>query len=83
MSLFGIGTLALAIGLVLAGIGSLRCMKRAAWARFAPLALGIWIVLMIPLQFTSALAVTVGVYSVLVIVFGAALTVDRQATQPR
>jgi hypothetical protein len=37
---------------------------------------------MIPLQFTAALVVAVGVYSVLVIAFGAALLDDRAAAQP-
>ena len=73
MSLFGIGTITLAVGLLLAGSASLRNPNRSVWARRAPLALGIWMVLMLPLQFTSALAVAVGGYAVLVIAFGAAL----------
>ena len=81
MSLFGIGTIALAIGLLLAGRASLQ--NRRTWAGRAPLALGIWMVLMIPLQFTSALAVAVGGYAVLVIAFGAALLDHRPVTERR
>lgn len=77
MTLFGIGTICLAVGLILAGIPSLRCDTWSPWARRAPLALGIWMVLMMPLQFTPALAVAVGIYAVLVIVFGAALLDQR------
>ena len=77
MSLFGIGTIAVAIGLLLAGRATLPDPSRSTWAQRAPLALGIWMVLMIPLQFTSALAIAVGGYAVLVIAFGAALLDHR------
>ena len=83
MSLFGIGTIALAVGLLLAGRASLPNPNRSTWARRAPLALGIWMVLMIPLQFTPALAVAVGGYAVLVIAFGATLLNHRPATDQR
>jgi hypothetical protein len=82
MSLFGIGTVALAVGLLLAGWSSRHDLRRATWARWAPLALGAWMVVMIPLQFTPALAVAVGGYAVLVIAFGASLINDRATTQP-
>lgn len=82
MTLFGIGTVCLAVGLILAGVASLRCTTKSPWARRAPLALGVWMVLMMPLQFTPALAVAVGIYAVLVIVFGAAL-LDRRSGAPR
>lgn len=77
MSLFGIGTLALAAGLLAAGSETPRSSARS-WTRYAPLALGSWMLLMIPLQFTAALAVAVGVYAVLIIAFGVALIEDRQ-----
>jgi hypothetical protein len=79
MSLFGVGTVALAIGLLLAGRSSLGSTRPPSWIRWAPLALGIWMVLMIPLQFTSALVVAVGGYAVLVIAFGVSLINDRSA----
>jgi hypothetical protein len=82
MSLFGAGTVALAIGLLLAGRASLRTRRTPSWVRWAPLALGIWMVLMIPLQFTSALAVAIGGYAILVIAFGAALIAHRSAIDP-
>jgi hypothetical protein len=83
MSLFGVGTVALAVGLLLAGTAWLRNPNRSTWARRAPLALGMWMVLMIPLQFTSALAVAVGGYAVLVIAFGAALLDHRPVSERR
>lgn len=81
MSLFGAGTVALAIGLLAAGRSSLRTGRRPSWATWAPLALGGWMVLMIPLQFTSALAVAVGGYAILVVAFGASLMSDRSAIE--
>ncbi len=81
MSLFGIGTIALAVGLLLAGSARLRNPNRSTWARWAPLALGIWMVLMIPLQMTSALAVAVGGYAALVVAFGAALLDHQPVTE--
>lgn len=82
MSLFGIGTVALAVGLLLAGWSSRHDLRWASWARWAPLALGAWMVVMIPLQFTPALAVAVGGYAVLVIAFGASLIRDRATPRP-
>ena len=83
MSLFGIGTIALAVGLLLAGNAMRRDPNRSGWARWAPLALGVWLVLMIPLQFTPALAVAVGGYAVLVVAFGAALLDSRPVAAGR
>ncbi len=77
MSLFGAGTVALAIGLLLAGRSSFRRPRSPSSVGWAPLALGIWMVLMIPLQFTSALAVAVGGYAILVVAFGVSLMNDR------
>ena len=81
MSLFGAGTVALAIGLLLAGRSSLRTPRSSSSVGWAPLALGIWMVLMIPLQLTSALAAAVGGYAILVVAFGASLMNDRSAIE--
>jgi hypothetical protein len=81
MSLFGVGTVALAIGLLLAGRSSLRGRRTPSWIRWAPLALGLWMVLMIPLQFTSALVIAVGGYAILVVAFGVYLMNDRSAIE--
>ncbi len=83
MALFDIGIIALAAGLLLAGRASLTHPGRPTWVRHAPLALGAWTVLMIPLQFTSSLAVAVDGYAVLVIAFGAALLDHRPIPEQR
>lgn len=73
MSLFGLGTGLLAVGALIAGVATLRSGIWSGWRRLTPLALGVWMVLMIPLQLTAALAVAVGVYALAVIALGVAL----------
>jgi hypothetical protein len=45
--LFGIGTLGLAVGLVLAGITTLRTRLWTGWRRFTPLAAGLFLVVLV------------------------------------
>ena len=83
MSLFGVGTLLLATGLLVAGVATLQSGIWSGWRKATPLALGVWMVLMIPLQFTAALPVAVGVYAVAIIALGVAVldatpTADRR-----
>jgi hypothetical protein len=73
LTCFGVGTLLMALGLVVAGLDVLRSQVWLGWHRAVPLSLGIWMVVMMPLQFTPLLVVGVGVYSVLVIAFGVAM----------
>lgn len=73
LTCFGVGTVLGAIGLLLAGVALLRHGTWTGWRRFTPVALGVWMVVMLPLQFTAALALAVGVYAVAVIALGVAL----------
>ena len=52
-----------------------------ATLRFAPLGLGAWMVAMMPLQFTAALPVAVGVHAVAVIALGIALVEETLRLQ--
>lgn len=45
--LFGIGTLGLAVGLMLAGITTLRARRWKGWHRFTPLAAGVFLVVVV------------------------------------
>ena len=76
MSCFAVGTLLTAIGLIMAGTATLRSGGWSSWRRLTPLALGAWMVAMMPLQFTAALPVAVGVYAVATMAFGPALLVE-------
>lgn len=73
LTCFGVGTVLGAIGLLLAGVAMLRFGGWTGWRRFAPVGLGAWMVVMMPLQFTAALPLAVGVYALAVIAFGIAL----------
>lgn len=73
LTCFGVGTVLGAIGLLLAGVALLRHGTWTGWHRFTPVALGAWMVVMLPLQFTPALALAVGVYAVAVIALGVAM----------
>jgi len=83
MSLFGVGTLLQATGLLAAGVATLRSGVWSGWRQATPLALGVWMILMIPLQFTAALPVAVGVYALGIIALGVALLDATPATHRR
>jgi hypothetical protein len=76
LSCFGVGTLLTAVGLIMAGIAALRSGGWSAWRRYTPLVLGVWMVAMMPLQFTAALPIAVGVYAAATMAFGLALLVE-------
>lgn len=73
LSCFGVGTLLTATGLVVAGAAALRSGAWTGWRRYAPLGLGVWMVAMVPLQFTPALPVAVGVYAIALMALGLAM----------
>ena len=83
MSCFGIGTLLTAVGLIMAGTATLRCGVWQGWRRYTPLGLGVWMVAMMPLQFTPALPVAVGVYALAVMALGLAMIVEGSRREPR
>lgn len=79
LTLFGVGTLLTAVGMVVAGADVRRTGTWRGWHRLVPLSLGIWMIAMMPLQFTPLLVVAVGVYAALAIAFGVAM-VEEAAT---
>ena len=84
VSCFGVGTLLTATGLIMAGTATLRSGVWSSWRRYTPLALGAWMVAMMPLQFTAALPVAVGVYAVAAMAFGLAMIIEslERESQP-
>lgn len=83
LSCFGVGTLLTAVGLIMAGTATLRSGVWAGWRRFTPLLLGIWMIAMMPLQFTPALPLAVGIYSIAVMALGLALIVEGLGRERR
>lgn len=78
LACFGVGTVLLAVGMILAGVGTLRAAEWTGWRRFTPIALGIWMFAVMPLQFTSALAAAVAIYGIAVLALGAALVEEAR-----
>lgn len=76
LSCFGVGTLLTALGLIMAGTATIRSGVWSSWRRYTPLVLGIWMVAMMPLQFTAALPVAVGIYAVAAMAFGLAMIIE-------
>ena len=76
MTLFGVGTASTAVGLLMAGTATLRSRTWSGWRRWSPLSLGAWMVVMMPLQFTPALPIAVGVLSAGTIALGVALIAE-------
>ncbi|MCY7341211.1 MAG: hypothetical protein LH603_05000 [Pseudonocardia sp.] len=74
---FGVGTIVSAVGFLVAGGATVAARRWDGWRRFTPLATGIWLVAMIVLVNTAALAASVTVYGGLLVALGVAL-----ATQP-
>lgn len=70
---FGVGTILVAIGLLLAGRTTLRERNWDDWRRFTPLAAGAWALALIPLQLTPVLPSAVAVYGLFFVAIGVAL----------
>lgn len=81
--MLSIGTLLTPIGLIMAGTATLRGGVWAGWRRYTPLGLGVWMIAMMPLQFTPALPVAVGVYALAVMALGLAMLVEGSEREPR
>lgn len=76
-SLFGVGSVLMATGFLAAGVTVVRGGTWSGWRRYAPLAVGGWLVVMIPLQFTGLLQAAVAVHALTVGSFAVALLLDR------
>jgi hypothetical protein len=66
VSLFAIGSVLIALGFLVAGTAVLRGGVWSGWRRLTPLAVGGWMAVMIPLQFTGLLQAVVAVHALTV-----------------
>ena len=76
LACFGVGTLLSAVGLIMAGTAALRSGVWSGWRRYTPLALGIWTAALLPLQFTPALPVAVGIYALAAMALGLSMIIE-------
>ena len=72
-SIFGLGTVASAIGLLLAGKATLTARIWNNWRRYTPLAAGLWTTALVGIALTTALAVGVAVYGACLLAIAVAL----------
>jgi hypothetical protein len=77
-AVFGIGTLLIAVGFVVAGWATVSAGVWRDWRRFVPLGIGVVTVALGGLQFTKALPAGVAVYSLGFVALGIALMLDRR-----
>ena len=73
ITLFVLATLLTAVGFILAGVAVARAGQWTAWRRYPVLAVGVWMLCMLPLQFTSLLPLSVAVYATTIAAFAVAL----------
>jgi hypothetical protein len=73
---FGVATLLLAGGMTAVGIATLREPSFASWRRYAPLICGALSLVVIPIQFTSALWLGITVFCLGYVLLGAAAISD-------
>jgi hypothetical protein len=89
-TVFGIATIASTIAFLVVGATTRRARVWNDWRRFTPLAIGIWSVVLVGLQFTGIAASAIGVYGACFLALGVALgsseqraiTVGRTDAQP-
>ena len=60
-------------GFIVAGVAVARAGRWTAWRRYPVLAVGVWMLCMLPLQFTSLLPLSVAVYATTITAFAVAL----------
>ena len=77
---FSIGSLLTAVGFITAGVVVLRGGRWTSWRRFSVLAVGVWMLCMLPLQFTPLLPLSVAVYAATIAAFAVALTAEPEGS---
>lgn len=78
--LFSVATLLTSLGFILAGVAVLRARRWTSWRRYSVVALGIWALCMLPLQFTPLLPVAVAFYAAVIAAFSVALLAEPETS---
>jgi hypothetical protein len=80
VTLFTIATILTAVGFISAGVAVARAGRWTGWRRFSALAVGIWLLCLLPLQFTPLLPLSVAVYAVTIAAFAIALLAEPEGS---
>ncbi|MDX8031377.1 hypothetical protein SK803_14205 [Lentzea sp. BCCO 10_0856] len=80
---FGLGTLLIGVGFLMAGVATVRAGQWQGWRRYVPLAAGVWTTVLVGLAATGGLTLGVGVYGLCMLALGLALRTPVAATRAR
>lgn len=80
--LFAGGSMLTAVGFIVSGVAVMRAGRWTGWRRYPALAVGAWMICMVPLQFTGLLPVAVAVYGATVVAFAVALLSEPEDLRP-
>jgi hypothetical protein len=80
VTLFAIATVLTALGFITAGVAVTRAGQWTGWRRYPALAVGVWLLCLIPLQFTPLLPLSVVVYAVTIAAFATALLAEPEGS---
>jgi hypothetical protein len=78
ITLFAIATVLTAVGFIAAGVAVARAGRWTSWRRYTVLAVGIWMLCIVPLQFTSLLPLSVVVFAATLAAFALALLAEPE-----
>ena len=81
-AVFGLATILATVGMLLLGVATLREGHWEDWRRFAPLLCGLVVLVLVPIQLTSALWLGVGVYGLCFAALGVALLREASPGAP-
>lgn len=80
-AVFGVGSLLSLIGFLVAGTAMLRAGQWTSWRRYVPIAIAVAMLVVLPLQFTPLLPLSVALYSATIVAFGVALLAEGGRTR--
>ena len=81
-AVFGLATILATVGMLVLGVATLREGRWEDWRRFTPLLCGLVVLLLVPIQLTSALWLGVGVYGLCFAALGVALLREASPGAP-
>jgi hypothetical protein len=76
VTLFAIASVLTAVGFILAGVAVAKAGRWTGWRRYPVAAIGIWMLCMVPLQFTALLPLSVVIYAATIAAFSTALLAE-------
>ena len=79
IALFSSGPCPRPVGFIIAGVAVVRAGHWTSWRRYSVLPVGVWVLCMVPLQFTPLLPLTVAVYAATIAVFAVALLAEPES----